>query len=336
LKLAPERLAGQLKANLAAIYLISGEEPLQREEAADAVRAAARAQGYTEREVFEAERGFDWNLLSNASANLSLFASRRVLDVRLGNTKPADEGAEALKAFAADPAPDTILLVTCGKLERGGGAWVTALEQAGVMIQVWPMDARQLPTWLERRLRSRGLVPDADAVTLLAERVEGNLLAAVQEVEKLLLLRGPGPVDAAAVRAATADSARLDAFKLVDAALAGDRARTIRILDGLRQEGTEPPMIVGALTDTLRELANLAWQIEAGTPAQQVLGRVWQQRRPLFQQALKRGKARDWQRLLARAARVDRVTKGQARGQPWDELLNLVGSLAGLHLPSPN
>jgi DNA polymerase-3 subunit delta len=336
LKLAPERLAGQLKANLAAIYLISGEEPLQREEAADAVRAAARAQGYTEREVFEAERGFDWNLLSNASANLSLFASRRVLDVRLGNTKPADEGAEALKAFAADPAPDTILLVTCGKLERGGGAWVTALEQAGVMIQVWPVDARQLPAWLERRLRSRGLVPDADAVTLLAERVEGNLLAAVQEVEKLLLLRGPGPVDAEAVREATADSARFDAFKLVDAALAGDRARTIRILDGLRQEGTEPPMIIGALTYTLRELANLAWQIEAGTPAQQVLGRVWQQRRPLFQQALKRGKARDWQRLLARAARVDRVTKGQARGQPWDELLNLVGSLAGLHLPSPN
>jgi DNA polymerase III subunit delta len=336
LKLAPERLQGQLKADLAAIYLISGEEPLQREEAADAVRAAAREQGYTEREVFEVERGFDWNLLRNASANLSLFASRRVLDVRLGNAKPADGGAEALIAYAASPAPDTVLLVTCGKLERGGGAWASALEQAGVMVQVWPVDARQLPAWLERRLRSRGLVPAPDAVALLAERVEGNLLAAVQEVEKLLLLRGPGPVDAEAVREATADSARFDAFKLVDAALAGDRARTIRILDGLRQEGTEPPMIIGALTYTLRELANLAWQIETGTPAQQVLGRVWQQRRPLFQQALKRGKARDWQRLLARAAQVDRISKGQARGQPWDELLNLAGSLAGLHLSGPN
>ena len=336
MKLAPERLPDQLKTRLAPVYLITGDEPLQLDEAADAVRAAARAQGFSEREIFEAERGFDWNLLRNASANLSLFASRRVLDVRLGNTKPAEGGAEALMAYAADPAPDTLLLVTCGKLERGGGAWVSALEQAGVMVQVWPVDARQLPAWLERRLRSRGLVPDADAVALLAERVEGNLLAAAQEVEKLLLLRGPGPVDADAVREATADSARFDAFKLVDAALAGDRARSVRILEGLRQEGTEPPMIIGALTYTLRELANLAWQIEAGTPAQQVLGKVWQQRRPLFQQALRRGKTRDWQRLLARAARVDRVTKGQAPGQPWDELLNLTASLAGLHLPGPN
>lgn len=336
MKLAPERLPDQLKTRLAPVYLITGDEPLQLDEAADAVRAAARAQGFSEREIFEAERGFDWNQLRNASANLSLFAARRVLDVRLGNTKPADAGAEALMACAADPAPDTLLLVTCGKLERGGGAWVSALEQAGVMVQVWPVDARELPAWLARRLRSRGLVPDADAVALLAERVEGNLLAAAQEVEKLLLLRGPGPVDADAIREATADSARFDAFKLVDAALAGDRARSVRILEGLRQEGTEPPMIIGALTYTLRELANLAWQIEAGTPAQQVLGKVWQQRRPLFQQALRRGRARDWQRLLARAARVDRVTKGQAPGQPWDELLNLTASLAGLHLPGPN
>lgn len=332
MKLTPDNLAAQLKRNLAPVYLIAGEEPLQRDEAADAVRAAARAQGYTEREVFEAERGFDWNRLRQAGASLSLFASRRVLDVRLGNAKPDEAGAETLSAYAADPAPDTLLLVTCGKLERGGGTWTTALEQAGVMVQVWPVEAKQLPAWLERRLRSRGLTPDADAVALLAERVEGNLLAAVQEVEKLLLLYGPGPVTAEAVREATADSARFDAFKLVDAALAGDRARSLRILAGLKQEGGEPPMIVGALTYALRELANLAWQIEAGIPTQQVLGRVWQQRRPLYQQALKRGRARDWQRLLARAARVDRISKGQTRGQAWDELLNLIANMAGLQL----
>ncbi|HEX5339591.1 MAG TPA: DNA polymerase III subunit delta [Gammaproteobacteria bacterium] len=336
MKLAPERLAGQLKTRLAPVYLIAGEEPLQRDEAADAVRAAARAQGYTEREVFEADRVFDWNLLRNAGASLSLFASRRVLDVRLASAKPGDEGAETLTAYAADPAPDTILLVTCGKLERGGGAWAAALEQAGVMVQVWPVDARQLPAWLESRLRSRGLIPDADAVALLAERVEGNLLAAVQEVEKLLLLRGPGPVDAEAIRDASSDSARFDPFKLADAALAGERARTVRILAGLRQEGTEPPAIIGALTYALRELANLAWQIEAGSSTQQALGRVWQQRRPLYQQALKRGTAHDWQRLLARAARVDRISKGQLRGQPWDELLHLAGRMAGVQLPDPN
>ena len=336
MKLTPERLPAQLKAGLAPIYLIAGDEPLQRDEAADAVRSAARAQGYTEREVFEVERGFDWNLLRAAGASLSLFASRRILDVRLLGSGPGTDGAQALQAYAAEPAPDTLLLVTCGKLERGGGAWGSALEQAGVMVQVWPVDARQLPAWLERRMRSRGLIPDPEAIALLAGRVEGNLLAAVQEVEKLLLVHGAGPVDANAVQAATADSARYDAFKLVDAALAGDRGRTVRILDGLREEGTEPPMLIGAVTYSLRELANLAWQIEAGAPAQQVLARVWQQRRPLYQQALKRGKARDWQRLLVQAARVDRISKGQLRGQPWVELLNLVGSVAGMRLTRPN
>ena len=336
MKLAPERLPAQLKSGLAPVYLIAGEEPLQRDEAADAVRSAARAQGYTEREVFEVERGFDWNLLRAAGASLSLFASRRILDVRLLGSGPGTDGAQALQAYAAEPAPDTLLLVTCGKLERGGGAWASALEQAGVMVQVRPVDARQLPAWLERRMRSRGLIPDPEATELLAERVEGNLLAAVQEVEKLLLLHGAGPVDANAIQEATADSARYDAFKLVDAALAGDRARTVRILDGLREEGAEPPALIGAVSYSLRELANLAWQIEAGASAQQVLARVWQQRRPLYQQALKRGKARDWQRLLAQAARVDRISKGQLRGQPWVELLNLVGSVAGMRLTRPN
>lgn len=318
------------------MYLIAGEEPLQRDEAADAVRTAAREQGYTEREVFEVERGFDWNRLREAGASLSLFASRRVLDVRL-SAKPDAPGAELLTAYAADPAPDTLLLVSCAaKLERGGGAWATALEQAGVLLQVWPVEPRQLPAWLERRLRSRGLIPDAEAVALLAGRVEGNLLAAVQEVEKLLLLCGPGPVDADAVREATADSARFDAFKLVDAALAGDRARSVRILAGLRQEGAEPPAIVGAMTYALRELANLSWEIEAGKSAQAVLARVWQARRPLYQQALKRGRTPHWRRLLALAARVDRVSKGQAAGQPWDELLHLTTHLAGLSLPGPH
>lgn len=334
MKLAPDRLESHLKQTLAPAYLIAGDEPLQREEAADAVRAAARAQGFTDREVFVAERGFDWQQLTSAGANLSLFASKRILEVRLPTGKPGDDGAEVLAAFAQHPAPDTVLLVISAKLERGGGRWAEALEQSGVLVQVWPVDAQSLPTWIERRLRARGLVPAPGAAALIAQRVEGNLLAAVQEIEKLRLLHGEGTVDVEAVQEAVADSARYDAFKLVDAALAGDRARVVRVLEGLRQEGTEPPLILGALTYAIRDLASKAWQIEAGTPAQQVLAAGWPQRRPLMQQALKRGRARDWQRLLRRAARADRVAKGQAAGRVWDELLHLSAGLAGLKPPA--
>ena len=334
MKLTGERLQAHLKGELAPVYLIAGDEPLQREEAADAIRTAARTHGYTDREVLFAERGFDWNQLTRLAASLSLFASKRILELRLPTGKPGDDGAEALSAYARAPAPDTLFLVITAKLERGGGRWAEALERAGVLLQVWPVEARELPAWIERRMRARGLAPAPDTAAFIAARVEGNLLAAAQEIEKLWLLQGTGPVDIAAAEAAVADSARYDAFKLVDAALAGNGARVAHILEGLRQEGTEPPVILGALNYALRDLANKAWQIEAGTPAAQVLAGGWPQRRPLLQQALRRGHARDWQRLLQRAARVDRVIKGQAPGRIWDELLNLSEGLAGVRLPA--
>ena len=334
MKLTFDKLDSHLRATLAPVYLIAGDEPLQREEAADAIRAAARARGYTDREVIFVERGFDWNQLARAAANLSLFASKRILELRLPTGKPGDDGAKALSAYAEAPTPDTVLLVISAKLDRGGGRWGAALEHAGVLLQVWPVEARELPAWIERRMRARGLTPTREAAGFIAARVEGNLLAAAQEIEKLRLLQGEGAVDIAAAETAVADSARYDAFKLVDAALAGDGARVAHILDGLRQEGTEPPVILGALNYTLRELATKAWQIEAGTPAAQVLATGWPQRRPLIQRALQRGRARDWQHLLQRAARVDRVVKGQAPGRVWDELLDLSEGLAGLRLPA--
>lgn len=334
MKLTSERLEAHLKSTLAPVYLIAGDEPLQREEAADAVRAAARARGYADREVFFAERGFDWNQLLNAGASLSLFAAKRLLEVRLSGGKPGDDGADALMAYASHPAADAVLLVLGGKLERGGGRWAESLERAGVMLPIWPVETRNLPGWIGRRMQSRGLKPSPDAVALIAERMEGNLLAAAQEVEKLLLLQGPGPVDAEAVRMAVADSARFDPYALVDAALAGERGRTARILAGLKEEGTEPTFILWALTREIRSLATMAWDIQGGAPSQRVLAGAWERRRPLLAKALARHKTRDWQRLLAGAARADRVVKGQAPGRPWDELLNLSESLAGLDLPA--
>ncbi|MGH8320629.1 MAG: DNA polymerase III subunit delta [Gammaproteobacteria bacterium] len=334
MKLTSDKLDSHLKAALAPVYLIAGDEPLQREEAADAIRAAARARDHTDREVFFAERGFDWNLLATAGASLSLFASKRILEVRLPTGKPGDDGATALSTYAQNPAPDTLLLIISAKLERGGGRWAEALEKAGVLITVWPVEAKNLAGWLGRRMQGRGLKPSAEAVALMAARVEGNLLAAAQEVEKLLLLKGPGPVDVDAVAEAVADSARYDPYGLVDAALAGDRSRTARILEGLKEEGTEPTFILWALTREIRSLAGMAWEIQGGAPMQRVLARVWEKRRPAIQKALNRHRPQDWQGLLSHLARADRILKGQAPGRPWDELLNLSESLAGLRLPA--
>jgi DNA polymerase-3 subunit delta len=188
----------------------------------------------------------------------------------------------------------------------------------------------EVPAWVRQRLKSRGLDPTPDAVTLIAGRVEGNLLAAAQEVDKLVLLHSRGPLDADAVAEAVSDSARYDAFKLVDAALAGDVPRTVRVLEGLQSEGEEPVLVLGALLRQLKDLASFSVEIEAGAAPQRVLAGVWERRRPLVQAALRRRKARGWQRLLRRAQSADMVLKGRAPGRAWDELLQLSTALAGM------
>ncbi|HVA55860.1 MAG TPA: DNA polymerase III subunit delta [Gammaproteobacteria bacterium] len=333
MKLALENLESRLKNTLAPVYLVAGDEPLQREEAADAIRAAARARGHADREVLFAERGFDWNQLNSAGANLSLFASKRILEVRLPTGKPGDDGAQALIAYAKDPAPDMLLLVISAKLDRGGGRWAVALEQAGALVSIWPIDIKNLPGWIGRRMQKLGLIPTPEAVALIAGRVEGNLLAAAQEVEKLLLLHGPGPVDVAAAREAVADSARYDPYALVDAALEGNPRRAAHILKGLEEEGAEPTFILWALTREIRSLTGVAWDIRGGLPLQRALASVWEKRRALVQKALGRHHHQDWHKLLALAAHTDRVLKGQAAGRPWDELLNLSVSLADHQRP---
>ena len=329
MKLGPDRLSSQLKNPLPAVILIAGDEPLQREESADAIRKAARAQGYTDREVFVVERGFDWDAMLTAGASLSLFASRRILELRIPSAKPGTQGAEMLTAYAKDPAPDTLLLVIAEDKLEGNPVWAQTLEKAGLMVQLWPVAPAEVPAWVRQRLNAKGFEATPDAVTLISGRVEGNLLAAAQEIEKLALLREPGMLDAEAVAEAVADSARYDAFKLVDAALAGDVPRTVRVLEGLQAEGEEPVLVLGALLRQLKELTSFALEIEAGTPAPRVTAGVWERRRPLIQAALKRRKAAGWQRLLKKALRADRVLKGRAQGRAWDELLELSTGMAG-------
>lgn len=336
MRLRPEQLPSHVEKPLLPIYLVSGDEPLQLNEATDALRAAARAQGFGEREVLQVETGFDWAALAAAGSNLSLFAERKLIELRLPSGKPGDAGAKALTAYAAAPSPDNLLLISCGKLEKQqqSSKWFKALETAGAVVQVWPVEPRALPGWIRQRLLSRGMQPTPEAAQLLAERVEGNMLAAAQEVEKLVLLHGAGPLDGEAVRAAVADSARYDVFELADAALGGDAARSARIVEGLRGEGEEPVLILWALVREVRLLAQFAVAMAGGAALDGLLQqqRVWDKRKPLYHAALKRHGLRRWRALLRRAARLDRICKGAEPGNPWDELLQFSLLMAGVRL----
>jgi DNA polymerase-3 subunit delta len=336
MQLKPEQLDHHIRKQLAPVYFIGGDEPLRVMEAADAVRAAAREQGYSEREVLSVEAGFDWGRLDAAAGSLSLFAERRLIDLRLPGGKPGDAGGKALRAWAGQLPEDTLLLVTAGKLEPAArkSKWLQALDSAGVVVLVWPLDAQQFPAWVKRRMQQRGLEPTADAVALLAGRVEGNLLACVQEIDKLYLLRGAGPVTGESIAEAVADSARYDVFSLVDAALAGDGVRTVRMFQGLRGEGTPSAVVLWALAKEVRQLAAMARLVAAGQAVPKVLAqyRVWQNRKAVVGRALQRLARHDGDavQLLRRCALVDRVIKGQAAGNEWDELLQLLLQLAGL------
>lgn len=328
-----DQLAARLERELAPIYLVTGDEPLQHAEATDAIRAAARAQGYSAREVHEANGEFDWSRLSESADSLSLFADRRLVDLRLPNGKPGREGGAALSAWAQRPPEDTLLLIAAPKIDPQSrkSAWYKALDKAGVVVPVWPIDGGQLPAWIGKRMRARELEPSADAVALLAARVEGNLLAAAQEIDKLLLLGGPGPVDAERVAEVVADSARWSIFDLCDALLDGASARVTRIIGGLRAEGTQPPVIVWALHRELAQLATVAGRRAAGQGLGAALkaAGVWDRRQPRVRGALDRFDAAGWQRLLASCARLDRLAKGAERGSFWDELVELSLTAAG-------
>jgi DNA polymerase III subunit delta len=319
--ITPQQLERQLASGrLAPVYLIAGSEDLLRLEAADSVRAAARAQGF-EREVFEGGQGFDWNSLHAAFSAMSLFASRRLLDLRLPTGKPGKEGAALISAYCADPPPDLCLLVSAGDWSRNHeGAWSRAVEAAGSLVQVWPLKPNELPGWIAARLKSRGVAADADAVAILAERIEGNLLAAAQEIDKLALLVAPGePVDAARMQHLVADSARFDVFGLTEAALGGDAPRALRILRGLRAEGEQVPGLLSWPAMQVQLLARLAAVQEAGGNLGQAMreARVVEARQAAYKRALARGSARHFERLVAACAQTERSAKGRGDGDPW-------------------
>ena len=338
-----DQLVSQLRRGLAPVYFVHGDEPLLVREAADAIRAAATAAGFSERQVLTVESGFDWNSLFASTQNLSLFAERRLIELHLPTGKPGEAGAQQLAQYAAAPPPDTLLLVIAGKLEKATreSRWAKALDAAGAMVIAWPIETAQLPGWIARRMLARGLKPGAGVTELLAYHMEGNLLACDQEIEKLAMLWSTSPngapraVAVEEIEGALSDNARFNVFQLADAALKGEARVAMRMLESLRAEGIEPVLVLWALTREARSLASLSVRVAAGESAEQALDavRVWSRRKPLVRQALKRLAPTVWLGILQRAARVDRVIKGRAAGDTWRELQNLALAMSGLTTP---
>jgi DNA polymerase III subunit delta len=314
-------------SDLKPAYLIAGEEHLLVLEASDALRARSRELGYSERDVLDAEGSFDWDALAQSASAMSLFSSRRVIDLRMPTGRPGKDGSAAIVEFCANPPPDTVLLITANEWsKKHEGAWVNAIERVGIFVPVWTLKANELFEWIKQRMASRGLKPDRAAIDALAERVEGNLLAAAQEIEKLALLHGSQPLDAQTLEELVADSSRFDVFKLTDAALTGDSARALKILDGLRAEGEQVPALLGWLTNQLQLLARLA--VASNLTAAFRTEYVWQAREALYRKTLSRADAGHWQNCLTQAARIDKISKGRGFGDAWRELERLLVAIA--------
>lgn len=328
MKTSLNQLSAYLQKDLAPCYFVTGDEHLLVDEALDAIRAAARERGFTTRDLHVATTGFDWSDLHDSGANLSLFAEKRIVELRLPTGKPGRSGSQAIADFVAGAGEDLLFIVVAPKLDRNNKSakWVKALDAGGLTVQVWPIERRELPGWIARRMRGAGLEPDRQAIELIADRVEGNLLAASQEVEKLRLILGDGKVTASDVERAVANSSRFDVFKLVDAAVGGDARRALRILSGLRAEGVEPVIVVWALTQELRTLASLTETVAQGGNLAGGMKKqhVWSSRQGMVRSCVGRHKHGDFHRLLKVASRADQAAKGQVTADPWQISTDIV------------
>lgn len=320
------------RTRLPPVILIAGVDELRVIEAADAVRAKARADG-CERAIYDVDGRFDWDVLVGDFSALSLFASARLLDVRTPDGKLGKEGSDVVTKYCKDPPPGTTLLITFMDWSKrhAEAAWVKAIAKAGHVLAMWALPRHKLPDWLLRRMAARGIDASHEAAELLAERVEGNLLAAAQEVDKLALLAdGKRRIDTPQMQRLVADSARFDAFKLVDACIAGEPGRALRIARALRVEGEELPKLMGAMLPTLLQLAGLAAEAARGGDlrAAMTAQRIWDSRQAQFRRTLDRHDADRWEAFAIEAGRIDRMAKGREAGDPWLALERLLAAVA--------
>ena len=321
--LKAEQLAASLQRGLAPVYLIGGEEPLLLQECCDLVRQAAKAQGFFERELLQVESGFDWSELQQAAAP-SLFATQKIIDLRIRTGKPGQQGAKVLIEWADAPDPNIVLLISCEQWDAGSrkSKWANRLEKAGQRVDIWPINPMELPRWLEQRMQQHGMQPEPEVVRILANRLEGNLLAAKQEIDRLALIKGAGTITVDDVLKVVADSSRFDAFALAEHMLTGNLRDGLRVAAGLRRMDTPIPMLLGALLRELKITEAFRLAMRGGEQETMVFRRlnVWHNRQNTIRTAARRLHTRKLFEAFKLLSMIDRQSKGRAAGNPWQSI----------------
>ena len=326
----PDQLQSMIAKTIYPVYMVSGDEPLQQMESLDLIRSFLREKEFTEREVLDVDAQFDWQRLMDEAASMSLFATHRIVELRLPSAKPGKQGSQILKDYLSRPPEDTVLIINAGKIDGNAkkSVWYKTIEQSGLVVQCWPVPIEKLSPWLKQRFKIRAMDADNDVLAYISQHVEGNLLAADQEIEKLYLLLGPGKITYADVAEAITSQSRYSVFELVDVLLGGNAKRAIKIITGLKAEGIVPVVVNWALAKDIRLLTQVAADTSS---ADFILKRsgVWQSRINLFKSCLSRHRERAFQLMLKRCAYIDAASKGMIDANVWDEIESLCVRMAG-------
>jgi DNA polymerase-3 subunit delta len=338
MRVQPEQLASQIKQQLSPVYLVHGDEPMLVEETSDLIRQQVRAKGANERQVWHVDGRFDWSQIQWQEHALSLFANQRLIELRLPTGSPGKQGGEALRGFASQPPPDTTLLIISGKIDNRSqkAKWFSELDRVGVTVAIWPVDFAHLPRWINQRMMQKQLQPQAGVAELIAERVEGNLFAAAQEINKLSLLCADGIVDQQIVLESVADNARFQAFGLMDSVLLGQVEKIPRMIERLKAEGLDVLAVFSAVSWSLHRLIDIASQIQQGVAMDRAFASqkppVWDKQKPILRSAIQRHDYQTWQQFLIELTAIDQAAKGLSSLNPWLLLEQLCLQVAGVEL----
>ncbi len=326
----PDQLKSVVAKTTYPVYMVSGDEPLQQMESLDLIRSFLRDNDFSEREILDVDAQFDWQRLMDEAANMSLFATRRIVELRLPSAKPGRQGSQVLKDYLSRPPEDTVLIINAGKVDGNSkkSAWYKAVEQSGMVVQCWPVPADKLSSWLQQRFSARDMDADNEVLSYISQHVEGNLLAADQEIEKLYLLLGPGKITYADVAEAVTSQSRYSVFELVDMLLVGNTKRVIKIITGLKAEGIVPVVVNWALAKDIRLLAQVSQDVSSADFLLKRSG-VWQSRVSMFKSCMSRHSQRSFHLMLKRCSYIDAVSKGMIDSNVWDDIETLCVRLAG-------
>lgn len=334
MKIRPDQLYNHLQKDIASVYLLSGDEPQQLLESADTIRHSARSHGYEERQVMEAATNFDWNTLAAEAASMSLFAQRRILELRIPSGKPGRDGSTAISDYLATPPEETLLLIILPKLEKSqqNSKWFKAVDQSGVVIQVWPLKAAEMPGWIQNRAQHHGLQLTRESIQFLAQQTEGNLMAANQEIEKLRITHGVGNITLKEVAASAAGSAHFTIFELMEAALSGETARALKMIRTLKAEGAPAPVVLWSVAREVRLAASVAEALSRREPPAAVFKRhkppIWKSRQQLLISGARRLPLQGWYRMIKLLAKVDEAIKSS--GDPWTVMEEILLGMRGV------